>query len=305
MNKMTMLLGLLVPIMSVSAFGAGFIGTPTAELEKGQWNVGYNYTYSDMDLEETKTTGEIFGDVETENLLIQILENDDIEVPLTFSYKQQIEDVKTQRHYATIGYGVADWCEVYFQLGFADVKNKTRDADDPTDDWEGHNFDNDFAWGWGTRITFHEQENIRWGTSVQMNWLDTSCDDEQSADALVVGEEDWSDLTWKEQLDLETYDLLIAVGPTADMGGWKLYGGLFYYYLSGDTDYKAKITGTLAGDLYTAGVKQSADLEADGNFGGFIGAQFALTGSYDMATELVFTGDSWAIGAGIVCKFKP
>ncbi len=65
MYKMTMLLGLLVAIMSVSAFGAGFIGTPTAELEQGQWNAGFNYMYSDMELDKTKmknTFGVLDGD---------------------------------------------------------------------------------------------------------------------------------------------------------------------------------------------------------------------------------------------------
>lgn len=56
MNKMTMLLGLLVAIMSASTFGAGFIGTPTAELEQGQWNVGFNYTYIDIKLGKLKAT---------------------------------------------------------------------------------------------------------------------------------------------------------------------------------------------------------------------------------------------------------
>ena len=301
MNKMIMLVGLLIAIMSVSAFGAGFLGPPTAELEKGQWKVGYNYTYIDMDLEETKTKGKIFGDVETQNLLRDLLENVNINVPMTFRDKFKIEDVKTQRHYATIGYGVEDWWEVYLQLGFADVKMKTKSEDENV--WDSYNFDSDFAWGLGTRITFYEQNNIRWGTSVQMNWLDTSYDDKKSWGAETVGAENWSDLTWKEQLDLETYDLLIAVGPTVDMGGWKLYGGPFYYYLSGDIDIKGNITGTLLGTLYTAGVEQSGDLKADSNFGGFVGAQFPLTGNCDMTTELSFTGDALALGFGIGWKF--
>jgi len=286
MKKMIMLWGLLVAIMSVSAFGAGFLGTPTAELEKGQWIVGYNYTYIEGDLEKTKMTGKGFADAAMEAFIEA--EFDLVDVDTSFSTKLKIEDVKTQRHYATIGYGLADWWEVYFQLGFADVKAKSKWEDD--DEWEGFNFDNDFAWGWGTRITFYEQNNIRWGTSVQMNWLDTSWDKKVSEGTV----------TYKDQLDYETYDLLIAVGPTADMGGWKLYGGPFYYYLSGDIDRKITITDTVLG---SGGIKCSGDLEADSNFGAFVGAQFPLTGNCDMTTELSFTGDSWAIGTGIVLKF--
>lgn len=270
MNKMIMLLGLLVAIMSVSAFGAGFMGTPTAELEKGQWNAGFNYMYSDMDLEKTKMK---WFEWDPTGAL------DD-----SGSEKFSIKDVKTHRYYGTIGYGVADWWEVYFQLGIADVKGETKWEYD--DEWYGGNFDNDFAWGLGTRITFYEQNNIRWGTSVQMNWLDTSLEDKYSEPGY----------TSKDTLSFETLDLLIAVGPTVDMGGWKLYGGPFYYYLSGDIDLKGS-------DSDGWRWKASGDLEADSNFGGFVGAEFPLTGNCNMTTELSFTGDSWAIGTGIVWKF--
>ena len=93
---------------------------------------------------------------------------------------------------------------------------------------------------------------------------------------------------------------LIAVGPTVDMGGWKLYGGPFYYYLSGDLDVKGTFT---APGFGSSRWKASGDLEADSNVGGFVGGQFTLTGNCDMTTELSFTGDSWAIGTGIVWKF--
>jgi len=282
MNKKIMLLGLLVAIMSVSALGAGFMGTPTAELKKGQWNAGYNYMYSDMDLEKTKMTY-------TEN---EYDAGGDLVDTETGIWHMKIKDFKTQRHYATIGYGVEDWWEVYLQLGIADVKAKVRDADEPEDDWEGLNFDNNFAWGWGTRLTFYEQENIRWGTSIQMNWLDTSWDTKGI-------EEEEETVTYKNQIDIDTYDILIALGPTADMGGWKLYGGPFFYYLSGDMDVKGTETWADGSETW----KVSCDLKADSNFGGFVGAQFALSENIDMTTEFSFTGDSWAFGTGIACRF--
>lgn len=283
MNKMIMLLGLLVAIMSVSAFGAGFLGTPTAELEKGQWGAGFSYTYIDMDLDQIKLTVK-WQEFDAGGALV----DSGVE-----KFKLDMKNVKTQRYYGTIGYGVADWCEVFVQLGIADVKGKTRDdPPGPGEDWEGHNFDNDFAWGLGTRITFYEQNNIRWGTSVQMNWLDTSVDYKEAG-------ADWTD---KWQINFETLDLLIAVGPTVDMGGWKLYGGPFYYYLSGDLDANGTETwtGPPAGSERW---KASGDLEADSNFGGFVGGQFELAGNCDMTTELSFTGDSWAIATGVVWKF--
>ena len=313
MYKMTMLLGLLVAIMSVSAFGAGIIGTPTAELEQGQWNVGFNYMYSDMELDKTKMTtseSEIIkfkpesGDSET-------FKDSD-----TGSWKMEIDNVKTQRYYGTIGYGLTNSWEAYVQLGIADLKSKLRGEGDS--EWSGFNFDNDFAWGWGTRYTFYEQDNVRWGASVQMNWLDTSWDKKSTYDevALVNVPEVGNELFLGEQqqetqLDWSTYDLLIAVGPTVDMGGWNLYGGAFYYMQKGDLDLTIADTASYSADDPILGVvtgsrvrttKGSGDLEAD-SIGGFVGAQCTLMEKYNMTTELAFTGDGWAIGAGVTLPF--
>jgi hypothetical protein len=255
MNKMIMLFGLLVAIMSVSAYGVGFIGTPTAELDQGQWNVGFNYTYISMDLDDTTVK---YDDGSTEKI--------------------KINDNKVQRYYGTIGYGLTKMWEAYVQLGIADVK---ADFEDSTGESSGLNFDNDFAWGWGTKYTFYEQNNYRWGVSVQMNWLDTSWDA--------------SGVDWEDNVDYESYDLIVAVGPTVDMGGWNLYGGPFFYMLDGDLD----------GSEIDMGVpcKSSADLEEDSNFGGFIGAQCMVMDEYRVTTELSFSGSGWAIGAGVCYAF--
>jgi len=279
MNKMTMLLGLLVAIMSVSASGVGFIGTPTAELDQGQWNVGFNYIYSDMELDKTKVTGSwqdfALDGTPTNNG--------------TLSSETEIDDVKTQRYYGTIGYGITNSWEAYIQLGVADVKAETKT---PLGDFDelngGTNFDNDFAYGWGTRYTFHEQNNVRWGVSLQMNWLDTSVDSKST----------WALESEEQQIDWETYDLLIAVGPTVDMGGWNLYGGPFYYMLDGDLDMEGSETWPAGYGTWEG----SGDLEADG-IGVFVGAQCTLMEKYDMTTELSFTGDGWAIGAGVAVPF--
>ena len=257
MSRIVILLGLLVAIMSVNAYGVGFIGTPTAELDQGQWNIGFNYTYISMDLDDTtmKEAGS--------------------------SDKIEINDNNVQRYYGTIGYGLTDMWEAYIQVGLADVKARFRDAEDPTDDWDGFNFDNDFAWGWGTKYTFHDQGDVCWGASLQMNFLDTSWDDSGS--------------NWEDQIDYESYDLIIAVGPTVDMGGWNLYGGPFYYMLDGDLD----ASGIDMGTPY----KASGDLEEDGSFGGFVGAQCMLMEKYCMTTELSFSGGGFAIGAGLSVPF--
>lgn len=278
MNRRTLSLGLLVAIVSTVALGNGFLGPPTAGLERGQLNVGFNYTYTDTELDASKLT-ESF----------QILDAGG--TPLvsdTDSWKVNIRDVKVHRYYGTIGYGITDLWEVYFQLGAADLKATFRDANDPTNDWNGLNFDNDFAYGWGTRYTFYDQATVLWGVSVQMNWLDTGVKI-KSADAST---------TSQEQIDWKTYDLLIAIGPTLDMEAWKLYGGPFYYYLSGDLDFKG--TETFPGG--SSRFKGSGDLESE-NIGGFIGAECRVMEAVDLTIEYSITEDGWAIGAGAGMPF--
>jgi len=254
MYKQLAMLGLLIAVTSVSAHGVGFIGNPTAELNQNQWNVGFNFTYITMDLDDTT--------VKEDGL----------------SEKLKINDNNVQRYYGTIGYGLTDAWDVYVQLGLADVKAR---FEDPNGESSGLNFDNDFAWGWGTKYTFSEQGDICWGVSVQMNFLDTSWDD--------------NGIDWKETIDYEAYDLIVAVGPSVDMGGWNLYGGPFYYMLDGDLD------GSGYDDV--GAYKASADLQEDSNFGGFIGAQCIMMEKYNMTTEFAFSGSGWAVGAGVTVPF--
>ena len=252
MYRTMKLLGLLVAILSINAYGVGFIGTPTAELDQGRWNVGVSYTYISTDLATTRLSGEAEGS------------------------RLEINNNNVNRYYANFGYGLTSMWEGYIQLGWADVKAEFKDPEDP-EAGGGVNFDNDFAWGWGTRYTFYEQDKVRWGATVQMNWLDTTADSGS-------GDE-------KTSIDYKDYDLLVGVGPTVDMGTWKLYGGPFYYMVDGDLDVK----GT---DFRLGG-----DLEEDDNIGGFVGAQCTLMEKYDLTTEFSFTGAGWAIGAGLCYTF--
>lgn len=282
METKKLLLGTVLVALSLcisSAFAIDFMGPPTAELQKGQWSVGYNYVYSSQDLDKTKVKWSYFEDGELDDSGTEQL---------------KVKDLKVQRHYATINYGLSDCWEIYARLGGADAKADVRLESLGLDG--GINFDNDFAWGWGTKVTFHKQDNIKWGASLQMNWLDTSWSEKGSYS------EDGYVESWKDEVDVESYDVLLAVGPTVDMGGWRFYAGPFYYYLSGD--FNAKETGTWENEgsgswLY----KGSGDIKADSNFGGFVGAQFDLAQNCNMTVEIASTGDGWGLGAAIAWKF--
>jgi hypothetical protein len=159
------------------------------------------------------------------------------------------------------------------------------------------NFDNDFAWGWGTKLTFARQDKVAWGIALQMNFLDTSWSRKETSQDDIY-------LRWERNVDIKTWDLLVAVGPTIDMGGWKLYGGPFYYYLDGDYDYKEPGSWDDGeGGTGTWIENYSGDLEAESNFGGYVGAQIPLSEKCDFTTEVSLTGDGWAAGTGVIIRF--
>jgi hypothetical protein len=257
-----------VAVISVSASGSGIMGPPTAELLEGQWSIGYKYMHSEEDFGTASIKS---NDYLNGNFVISDVDND------------KIKDFKKDRQYAAFSYGVSDLWEVYFQIGIvASEADLVAESGGKTE----LDFSRDLALGWGTKITLCEQENIRWGTSLQMNWLDMSAHIKDSS----------AGYSEKTTYDFETMDLLIAFGPTIDMGGWQLYGGPFYYYMSGDYSEDGWDS-----DGWTWDAK--ADLDNESEIGGFIGAQIPLWDNTELVAEVSFTGDSWAVGTGITWKF--
>jgi len=281
MNKRLFVVGLVIVSLCANVFA--FVGPPTAELKKGQWSGGFNYSYSSQDLEKKNVKWAWFDD--------GVLEDSGVN-------KVKFKDVKTQMYYGNIGYGVEDWWQVYIQLGVADVKANVKPYENDYYDEEfGANFDNDFIWGWGTKVTFAKQDKVDWGATVQMNWLDTEWSEKGSDSGEGFSE------SWKDTIDLKAHDLLVAAGPTVDMGGWKLYGGPFFYYLSGDFKGKEVGSGSDEGGDFTWLGKASGDLRAENNFGGYIGTQFEIAKNWNFTVEYGTTGDGWNLASGVAVKF--
>jgi len=181
---------------------------------------------------------------------------------------ETLEGVKTNIFVANLGYGFTDKIEGFIRLGGAqaDVKDSDFDID--------FNGDMQFAFGLGAKATLAQDGDLTWGTLFQIGWIQT--EDEFEPD--VTGE-------------IDTYEILIAAGPTYKMEGWSLYGGPFLQYINGDFDVK-----------YPGG-KDSIDVEEESEFGGYIGAQVDIAENTLLNVEYQITGDAWAIGTGIVWKF--
>lgn len=291
MGKKFIVAGLVIAVLCGNVFA--IIGPPTAGLKKGQWSGGFNYTYLDMDLDKMKAKWSEYDD----GVLVD-----------SGTERAKFKDVITNLYYGNLGYGIEDWWQVYVQMGISDLRAKIRGEDDFYEDaWASFNFDKDFAWGWGTRITFAKQDKVEWGAAVQMNWLNTHLT-ESGASQWVNIDESTGYETDKTKIDLTAYNLFVALGPTIDMDGWKLYGGPFYTYLSGEAKGRYTEVGVddivdYSGIPYTYVIKGKGDIESEDNFGGYIGGQFNIAQNLDVIAEAGTTGDSWFAGAGITWNF--
>jgi len=183
-------------------------------------------------------------------------------------------EVETNRYYGNIGYGLSDYLELGIKLGVADAEAEGADIGGL-----------DFAWGFSTKYTFASDETLDWGALFQMSWLNT--DDSDTYDLTDYG----YGAAESAKLELDVYEMQIAVGPTFKQEGWKLYGGPFVYLVDGDLDITA------------LGGKAGFDVEEDSAFGGYVGACFDLAENTNLAIEFAGVSGGWGLGIGISWEF--
>ena len=215
----------IMVLMCSQAFGLTLMGPPKAELEQGQKSVGFNLSYSEMDLKVDSVS---------------------------------LDDVESFAYLVNLGYGVSDEWDFFIRLGLTDTEQEDFDSSA------------EFAYGFGTKATFSQQESVTWGGLLQILWSEANDD--------ILGLD----------VEIDYYEIQIAFGPTYNVGGISIYGGPFLHFVDGDF----KVSGL-----------GSADIEQESEFGGFVGAQFDLAENTSCSVECQLTGDAWAIGTGIVWRF--
>ena len=226
MEKKIIIILVAVLCFSAPSFGLSFMGPPKASLNQGQFGVGVNYSYGEMDLE--------------------------FDFPL--GIPSETEKAETSMIFADIGYGIVDQAEVFGRVGVVETE-----IDDFDSGFE-------FAYGFGTRITITEQDAITWGGLFQIGWLE--------GDDTVLGED----------VEVDVYEIQIAVGPTYEAENVRIYGGPFLHLVDGDLE-------VMSIDV--------ADIEQESEIGGYIGGQFDLAENTNASVEFQFTADAWNISAGI------
>ena len=260
MNMKKVAVLMCVAWMGAGALAFSLLGPPTAELEK---TTRKNDKGKDVSRFEDRH-GYIFSfsqmDVGVDGL-------------------GTLEDFELIRHYYTWGIALDE--NFNFNLLLGAVSGQADSDLSEISDFEG---DYGLSAGFNVKSTFYHGEKVDWGAMVQMTYFST----EDSLDVDIPG-------FWSGSADVElddAYDLQIAVGPTVDMGGWKLYGGAYYYMLDGDLDVSVSGVGS-----------DTFDIDEEDDFGGFVGAQFDIWENTDLVVEYAMGNDSYSLGLSVGISF--
>jgi len=176
-----------------------------------------------------------------------------------------VEDIEVNSYMVNLIFGVLENWEFQIDLGASDYD----DVD--------LNSSGDFAFGFGVKTTFAEQDKVKWGAAVLAHWY------EAGASGVDFGIPWTEDISWSE--------IKLAVGPSYKEARFCLYGGPFLQFIDGEGDY------TVGGFSY------SGDFEEDSMFGGFVGAQIDFIRDVVLGVEGQLTGSGSAVVVSILWTF--
>ncbi len=263
---------ILVGVCSSPALALPPMGPPKSTLEKGQLAIDFKYSYSEMDLDLSGKVRENQGEGWSE-----------------CDYtKYRIIDLTSNMFLGSLDYGICDNWDVFGHVGAADAKDEMKETQACGKSGQRYyDFSGDYglAWGFGTRTTFCEVDNITWGGVFQMTWSNY----EQSSVKLQ------GDPTFSGDLDLDFWEIQVAIGPTLQLDGLSIYGGPFLHFVKGDMVLKSSSGVVL--------VESKGDIREESIFGGYGGIQWDITEETYWYTEYQVTGDAWGIGTGVAWKF--
>jgi len=261
-RKTLLLLGVVLTVVGLCSTGAlaiAPVGPPTAGLKTGQWSAGFDYARGEIDFDIDWKSDFASGLPDT-----------------------KAKDFKSDAYLAKLGFGMTDDWELYGFLGAADNRGKVEWTDGSSTSFDGGH---KFSGGFGTKWTFLKDEKLSWGLVYQMGW--SQGDDSYNLDLSAYGEYG----TEKIDVDLDSYDIFLAAGPTYEMENWRIYGGAGLYYYDADIDIEYMDITVVKGDADEA------------MFGAYAGVEVDLDTSCSLYGEYMLADDAWVFGTGIKWKF--
>ena len=238
------------------------IGPPVAGCKQNQFSAGFEFAFGEMDLEVSGPG------ISTAN-----------------NREAVLKDVESRKYFARIGYGLSDDWEIFTRLGVADAEVE---GDSGYPDFDS---DHEFAFGVGTKKTFIDNGDVKWGAVFQFSWAEL--DDRFSSQSISFANGALS-TSYATKIELDWYEIQLALGPQwmVDEGIY-LYGGPFLHFLEGDID------------VITSGVstRYEHELEQESEFGGFVGCLVELDPQIAANVEGQIMSDAWLLAAGVTWLF--
>jgi len=270
-------LGLVSLVLIAIGLGPGTalaldpMGPPLAEIEKGWFSAGIDYSFSDMDIE--------LGEADFDQYVNGSKTGSGSAASVTF------EGFQPHKVYANVSYGVFNNWQAFLRLGAATANSGNA--------WDlGEEFDGsiDLAVGGGIKATFYEGFYTTIGGLAQVNY--TRYDGNLSAS-------DWSA---PDFVSIDLAELQVALGVTYR---WtrrlSVYAGPFAYFAMGNfegsfTAIDDNVNGLIRNDY-------SRDIDEGPTFGGYLGARIKISDDRFFNIEYQQTADASAVGAGLMFKF--
>jgi hypothetical protein len=263
---------ILILSSGVNCLAMGLLGPPTAGLEQGQFDLGGEYAYSNVDFEAK------------DGSWTEYLDNSYNSKGNADSFT--IKNFKTSTGFVRFGYGIGDNAEVFVRLG----TSKARFDDSIWEDSEKFNSDFDSVFGVGFKVTVFEQENFKFGGLFQ---ADTAQYDGQ------LYANHWAS---RDFVKADITQFKIAIGGTCILSeGFSVFGGPFLHFINGSlTDELTEVDSGTGGLLRS---KYTWEIREDSIVGGYIGARIDIAENSSVALEFQHTSGADVIGAGVDWRF--
>jgi hypothetical protein len=257
---------------SSACFALDLMGPPASGVKQGQFHIGADYSYSQMDLELDAGRWVEYLD--------GVFNDAGDAVPFT------LKDFRTARLYASFGYGIADNWDVFVRLGGTDAQF----GDSIWQDQERFDSGAQMAIGGGVKATFYEEGNLRLGALLQASWAEF--DGELLAPHWAAA----------DSVEMDITEIQIAVGATCRLTDQvSIYGGPFFHFVDGDLDDVYSEIDEATGGLLTS--HYSWSVQEDSILGAYIGAQVDLADNCSVNIECQLTSAAEAICLGLLWRF--
>jgi opacity protein-like surface antigen len=255
------------------------LGPPAAGLNEAQWGIGLDFSHSRTDLKLTDGKSKIDG------------------APSSAIGPWKISNFTTDVATVYIGCGLTNQLEGFVRIGGISTEDSsgkltTYDVNGvPTANPTRHSGHTGYAFGFGGKATFWEQDELKLGGIVQFNWAKPNSRAKVDRGGEIgVGSYD---------ADFVIMSVQIAAGPTYRLtDDVSVYGGPFLQYISGDIKLKGPYP-----PFPTVDEKHTAGIDEENCFGGYVGLQIELTKNNPLNIEYQHTATDNAIAMNVVWKY--